>query len=420
MISDGDIRVPVGYLERVTAPLADPRVGLVTCAYSARAETWPARFEALGVATDFGPSTMVAPFVGIDEFGLGSTLVVRARDLERIGGFAALSDYLADDYQLGRRIHALGLRCVLSDVMVETHLPGDSWGEVWRHQVRWARTIRVSRAGGYAGLPIANATVWALLAAVTGRWPIASGTDDAAIPDGLCRRVARAAQRRHAPALVADSHSRFVGHGRLGYRALRRYRGVGRRAPAFDTGRENCAMRFVWSLVLCGALVPAAVPETPRDRITPLFDAHAAAPLVEGWGYSAFVEYRGKRILFDAGPNADVLAKNSKALGIDLTKLDAVVISHDDPDHYGGLDFIYSVNPGVKVYVPESESGAFSTSVMVHFFRFVHSALPGQHIVDPPSRAITFVCPATCNSFPEYAWYPCRSMETAGVNRPCC
>ncbi len=175
VISDGDIWVPPGYLERVVAPLADPRIGLVTCAYRARAETWPARFEALGVATDFGPSTMVAPFVGIDEFGLGSTLVVRAKDLERIGGFAALSDYLADDYQLGCRIHSLGLRCVLSDVIVETHLPGNSWGEVWRHQVRWARTIRVSRAGGYAGLPIANATVWALVAAVAGRWPIALG-----------------------------------------------------------------------------------------------------------------------------------------------------------------------------------------------------------------------------------------------------
>jgi ceramide glucosyltransferase len=175
VISDGDIRVPEGYLWRVVAPLADAQVGLVTCAYRARAESWPARFEALGVATDFGPSTMVAPFVGIDEFGLGSTLVVRAADLARIGGFEVLADYLADDYQLGCRIHALGLRCVLSDVIVETHLSGDSWREVWKHQVRWARTIRVSRTGGYLGLPIANGTVWAVLAALAGLWPVAAG-----------------------------------------------------------------------------------------------------------------------------------------------------------------------------------------------------------------------------------------------------
>ncbi len=159
-------------------------------------------------------------------------------------------------------------------------------------------------------------------------------------------------------------------------------------------------MRFVGLLAVCCAVVFAAVPEPSRDRIMPLFDAHAAAPLVEGWGYSAFVEYRGKRILFDAGPNADGLAKNAKALRIDLSKLDAVVISHDDPDHYGGLDFLYSVNPNVKVYVPDSESGAFSTSVMVHFFRWVHSGLPGQHFVDPPPRANYVRVPANQQLFP--------------------
>ena len=174
VISDSDILVPDGYLPRVVAPLEDPRVGLVTCVYRARAESWPARFEALGVATDFGPSTMVAPFVGIDEFGLGSTLAVRAADLDRIGGFESLAAYLADDYQLGRKLHSLGLKCVLSDVVVETHLSGESWREVWKHQVRWARTIRVSRGGGYAGLPISHATLWAIVAWAAGMWPIAA------------------------------------------------------------------------------------------------------------------------------------------------------------------------------------------------------------------------------------------------------
>ena len=156
------------------APLGDPAIGLVTCAYRARAESWPARFEALGVATDFGPSTMVAPFVGIDEFGLGSTLVVRKTDLARIGGFESLADYLADDYQLGRQIHALGLKCVLSDVVVETHLSGTTWRDVWKHQVRWARTIRVSRGGGYAGLPISHGTLWVLAAWAAGFWQAAA------------------------------------------------------------------------------------------------------------------------------------------------------------------------------------------------------------------------------------------------------
>ncbi len=172
LIADSDILVPAGYLSRVVAPLADERVGLVTCAYRARAESWPARFEALGVATDFGPSTLVAPFLGVDEFALGSTMAIRKTDLARIGGFAAVADYLADDYQLGRMIHSLGLRCVLSSVIVETHLSGSDWSEVWRHQVRWARTIRVSRGGGYAGLPITHATLWAILLALVGLWPL--------------------------------------------------------------------------------------------------------------------------------------------------------------------------------------------------------------------------------------------------------
>ena len=174
VVSDADIRVPDGYLRDVVAPLAGPSVGLVTCAYRARAETWPGRFEGLGVATDFGPSTMVAPFVGVDEFGLGSTLAFRREDLDRIGGFKTVSSHIADDYQLGRSIHALGLRCLLSHVVVETHLAGRSWGHVWSHQVRWARTLRVSRGGGYAGLPVTHATLWAALCAAFGLWPAAA------------------------------------------------------------------------------------------------------------------------------------------------------------------------------------------------------------------------------------------------------
>ena len=132
------------------------------------------RFEALGVATDFMPSTFVAPFAGVDEFALGATIAVRRPDLDRIGGFAAIADYIADDYQLGRRIHDLGLKCVLADVVVETHLTAARISEVWKHQVRWARTLRFSRAA-YAGLPVTHATTWALLALLFGEPWIASG-----------------------------------------------------------------------------------------------------------------------------------------------------------------------------------------------------------------------------------------------------
>jgi ceramide glucosyltransferase len=164
IVNDSDIRVGPDYL-RVTAPLADPKVGLVTCLYRAVGDTFAARFEALGVATDFAPSTLVARMVGVDEFAMGSTLAFRKTDLQKIGGFESIADYLADDYQLGHKIHNLGLKCVLSDVIVETHLGSD----VWNHQIRWARTIRVSKFYGYLGLPVTFATFWAV---VCGSWRI--------------------------------------------------------------------------------------------------------------------------------------------------------------------------------------------------------------------------------------------------------
>ena len=165
IVNDSDISVPPDYIRDVTAPLSDPAVGLVTCLYRAEAHDWPSRFEALAVATDFAPSTLIAPWFGVSEFGPGSTLAFRKTDLERIGGFRTIADYLADDYQLGCKLHSLGLRNVISKVVVSTRLSAESWSAAWRHQLRWALTIRLSRGGGYAGLPVTFATVWAVLAA---------------------------------------------------------------------------------------------------------------------------------------------------------------------------------------------------------------------------------------------------------------
>ncbi len=172
VVNDADIRVEPDYLTRVTAPLADPSTGLVTCLYRAEGATFAARFEGLGIATEFAPSTLVARFIGVDKFAMGSTMAFRKETLERIGGFETIAPYLADDFQLGAHIHALGLKCVLSDVIVTTHL-GGNWSDVWKHQLRWARTIRVSNTAGYLGLPLSFATVWALVAALAGMWTLA-------------------------------------------------------------------------------------------------------------------------------------------------------------------------------------------------------------------------------------------------------
>jgi ceramide glucosyltransferase len=172
LVNDADISVPAGYLRDVVAPLSDPATGIVTCLYRATADHPPGRWEALGIVTDFAPSTLVARFVGVSEFGLGSTIAFRRADLAAIGGFEAIGDYLADDYQLGARIHRLGRRNVISRVVVDTHLHASSWKDVWQHQVRWARTIRLSR-GAYAGLFITQATFWAVVGAAFGAWWLA-------------------------------------------------------------------------------------------------------------------------------------------------------------------------------------------------------------------------------------------------------
>ena len=168
VISDADIRVAPGYLYKIIAPLEDPAVGLVTCLYRAHSDTFAGLFEAIGVETDFAPSALVAPMAGVDEFAFGSTIAIRRSDLVRAGGFAAVADYIADDYQIGKRIHALGLKCVLGEPIVDTHLDASTLGDAWRHQVRWARTIRVSRPGGFIGLFVTFATLWALVLALLG------------------------------------------------------------------------------------------------------------------------------------------------------------------------------------------------------------------------------------------------------------
>jgi ceramide glucosyltransferase len=170
LVNDSDIAVPPGYLRAVTAPLQDPKVGLVTCLYRGEADSWASRAEALGIATEFAPSVLVARLLGQAEFALGSTMVFRAEALRRMGGFEAIAHYLADDYQLGRHIRELGYRIEFAPLVVETDLGGESWAETWRHQLRWARTIRVSRPGGYFGYVVTHATLWALVALAAGQW----------------------------------------------------------------------------------------------------------------------------------------------------------------------------------------------------------------------------------------------------------
>jgi ceramide glucosyltransferase len=170
LINDSDIQVPPGYLRAVAATLAQPGTGLATCLYRAGADSGPARWEALGIATEFAPSLLVARLLGVAEFALGSTMALRAETLASVGGFEAIADFLADDYQLGRLVHQSGAHIRFAPVVVETQLGDSTWGAMWRHQLRWSRTIRVSRPSGYYGYVVTHATLWALVAFAAGDW----------------------------------------------------------------------------------------------------------------------------------------------------------------------------------------------------------------------------------------------------------
>ncbi len=175
VVNDSDIRVPADYLRKVIAPLADASVGLVTCLYRGVAgptarPTLGSRLEALGISTDFVPGVLSARFLekGL-HFGLGSTLAFRRRDLDAIGGFEVLLDYLADDYELGRRIASTGKKVELSAATVTTFLPAYTLRQFFHHQLRWARTIRDARRWGYVGLFFTFGLPWALVTLLAAR-----------------------------------------------------------------------------------------------------------------------------------------------------------------------------------------------------------------------------------------------------------
>ncbi|MFI5365934.1 MAG: glycosyltransferase, partial [Candidatus Binatia bacterium] len=164
VIADSDIRVGSDYLRRIVAPLDDPEVGVVTCLYRAvNTGGLPTLVESLFINTDFAPMVLVARVVEKPSYAFGATMALRRTTLDTIGGFLPLANYLADDYFLGHRIAKCGYRLALSDLVVETVLAVGSWRRLLDHQLRWARTYRNCRPGGYFGSILTHGTLWASL-----------------------------------------------------------------------------------------------------------------------------------------------------------------------------------------------------------------------------------------------------------------
>lgn len=170
LINDSDILVAPGYLAGVLRYFGDARVGMVTAPYlgrtgaGGREKTGWAKLEALGIATDFMPGVLAArKLEGGIRFGLGSTLAMTRTALAKAGGLEPLVEYLADDYEMGKRIARAGYRVELCGETVETTMPGYDLRGFWDHQMRWARSTRDSRKLGYVGLGVTYCVPWGLM-----------------------------------------------------------------------------------------------------------------------------------------------------------------------------------------------------------------------------------------------------------------
>jgi ceramide glucosyltransferase len=154
-------------LREAIAPLADRNVGAVTSFYRGIAEkNLGGELEAIGAASDFFAGVLMANWLEGITFGLGASIVTTKEWVGRIGGFAAIADMLADDYELGNRIAKAGGRILLSREVVSTMYPAQTARSFWQHQVRWSRTVRLSRPLSFLGLIFTHSFPWALLAAL--------------------------------------------------------------------------------------------------------------------------------------------------------------------------------------------------------------------------------------------------------------
>jgi ceramide glucosyltransferase len=166
-LSDGDVRVGPNYLRNVVAPLRDENVGAVTSFYRSIAQNdLYAELEAVGAASDFFAGVLMAGRTEGVKFTLGASVATTKTWMRKIGGFEAIAAFLADDYELGRRVAEAHGRVVLSHEIVSTMYPAQTFRSFWQHQLRWARTVRLCRPASYAALLFTQGLPWVIAAAV--------------------------------------------------------------------------------------------------------------------------------------------------------------------------------------------------------------------------------------------------------------
>jgi ceramide glucosyltransferase len=173
VLADSDMRVDPDYLAAVTAPLADPAVGIVTCLYRGRPAggLW-SNLACLHVNHGFLPMAALASAIGAGAGCFGASIALRRETLERSGGLTAIEDDLADDYALGAAVRRAGGRIELSSHLVDNVIAEPSLAALFRHELRWARTIRLVAPLGFVGSVVTQPVVVAALAVATDALPI--------------------------------------------------------------------------------------------------------------------------------------------------------------------------------------------------------------------------------------------------------
>ncbi len=164
ILADSDIRVTPDYLRRVTGPLKDPRVGVVTCGYLDRApKSLGAAMAAFGRGLDFIPAVLVARRIdrGL-KFAIGPTIATRKTVLKRVGGLERCLNRIGSDYHIGRLASEAGFKVELSDYVLGNDCGRERISDVFLRELRWARTIRLNRGLQYYGMGVCYGTVYAL------------------------------------------------------------------------------------------------------------------------------------------------------------------------------------------------------------------------------------------------------------------
>ena len=162
VVCDDDVRVNADFLRAIVKPLRDRRVGAVTCFYLSLPDNFWAELEALGASSDFFPGVLVARELEGIRFALGAAIALPRARLAEIGGFEALADYYADDYELGRRIADSGYRVELARTTVWTAYPARDFSSYFAHQLRGALVVRHARPSGHFGLLFTQGLPWAI------------------------------------------------------------------------------------------------------------------------------------------------------------------------------------------------------------------------------------------------------------------